>query len=257
MYVWARSPDRHTPSPPNGMIPPTSLPQTLLCAASESHNLATGPCLAVCAPPIEYLTHGLPLIVCLHATYLRRIDYILKAYLCIPAYLYNPKHCMLECSMYLYVCVYIYIYTYTCTYTYTYTHTHTYIYIYIFNMLPGYNTQLVLYCTYLQCSIYIGPSTTCILHTPYIYYLHTFHSAPVYDSLDPYTPDSRLNWTSTTYCTNTAHVLLLFKPRPQRGKPFGLGRGGVAIPAHLLIYKYLYIYIIIVIYIYMFMYIHI
>ena len=240
MYVWARSPDRHTPSPPNGMIPPTSLPQTLLCAASESHNLATGPCLAVCAPPIEYLTHGLPLIVCLHATYLRHIDYILKAYLCIPAYLYNPKHCMLECSMYLYVC--IYIYTYTCTYTYTHTHTHTYIYIYIFNMLPGYNTQLVLYCTYLQCSIYIGrPLPVYSIHPTYttytrfiarLYTTHWIRILPTPDSTGHQPPTAQ---TLPMYCccSNPGH----------REGTIWLGRGGVAIPAHLLIYKYLYIYI--------------
>ena len=34
--------------------------------------------------PVAYLTHGLPLIVCLCATCLPSIDYILKAHLCIP-----------------------------------------------------------------------------------------------------------------------------------------------------------------------------
>ena len=36
--------------------------------------------------PIAYLTHVLPLIVCLYAPYLAtyRLDYMFKAYLCIP-----------------------------------------------------------------------------------------------------------------------------------------------------------------------------
>ena len=147
--------------------------------------------------------------------------------------------------------VYIYIYTYTCTYTYTYTHTHThtYIYIYIFNMLPGYNTQLVLYCTYLQCSIYIGrPLPVYSIHPTYttytrfiarLYTTHWIRILPTPDSTGHQPPTAQ---TLPMYCccSNPGH----------REGTIWLGRGGVAIPAHLLIYKYLYIYIIIVIYIY-------
>ena len=82
--------------------------------------------------------------------------------------------------------------------------------------------------------------TAYILLTPYINYLHMFHSVPIYDSLRtlpiyyilfPYRlPVNSLNtlhilptnWTSSTYsCTNTAHVGLLLLgtplPRPQGG----------------------------------------
>ena len=61
-YIWARSPDRHTP---NGMAPPTPPPSTFHLYGQKR------------------VPHGLPLIVCLSATYLLAIDYILKAYLCI------------------------------------------------------------------------------------------------------------------------------------------------------------------------------
>ena len=138
-------------------------------------------------------------------------------------------------------------------------------------MLPAYNTQLVLYYTYLQSSIYIGRPLpvysihpTCTTYTCFIARLYTTHcivylyticvytpcKLPRVPIHSPYTPDSL----STGHQPPTAaQTLPMYCCRWDPGYREGtiwLGGGGCGDPcssAHI----YIYIYIIIFIYIYL------
>ena len=90
------------------------------------------------------------------------------AYLYHPIYIYSLN--MLGCSIYLQM--YIYIYTHICVYKYTHAP-------------RKYNTQHCPTSSLYLCAVQNIDClvTTYIFLTPYIYYLHTFHSVPIYDSL--------------------------------------------------------------------------
>ena len=167
-----------------------------ICLAYQSSTYCPKPVYVL---PTANLTQGLPLIVCLYATYLLPTIHIyIYTYIYIYskgsyAYPCNPINSMLGCSIYLqkiyiyrYIYVYIRIYIYTCIYKHLHMYIHMYIYvdvqcrIYIASPLPIYSLHST-YTTY-TCSIAYPYTTHCkacpytISHTYTHTYIHTLHT---------------------------------------------------------------------------------
>jgi len=120
-------------------------PICMLFAAFESHNLATGSCLAVYfypkpvyVLPVAYLTPDLPLIVCRLYIFIYLYIYIYTQSVPMHTkiYTYYPISLTLACSMYpqirVHIQIHIYIYilnTHISLYIYMFTKTYLYIYI--------------------------------------------------------------------------------------------------------------------------------